>query len=558
MALTITKLKMWKDPGYTKGCVELPPLASKKLPTPDFTSGTGVTYRPKKNSTLTALELPLNFTELFEMSYLYIEASDGAGSLSLFGWVDSIEQTATSDPAVLIKWSVDWWRSYSGLAQFQSGRIVRATAGVFGRPYPTQPRKWVMYYKEKIGSEDDNYPYNVIVVYNRTVRVNPFTITQIEMLTFPMSWNMTGGGYQITYGGATYEAPSPSEVFQGKIDELLNLDSNSIIGIFVSPISPGKNATDIVQGSTIVGRTYPSFAYRVKTEGYKFNQQLSRTYMSGDYFKTVIVDPYGAVVYTMPWGNTADYISMMNDLGTTGCNLIVSPTSNQILTEGTGADRGALGLLATIPLIPLPLNSNAYTSYVYSGQREYDKKMKEIQRNAQMVSGIASSGMKAGAGAVEGASAGGVVGAVTGAVSGSVGSLVGTGVNYIASGYFNEQMQEAKDELYSNQASSIIQGAGGSAFMSALMCCRYWYIVQLAGDTDSHTEYFNDITTYGSHCDLTVTSNLSNYIPSTVGGIQILNLVVTGAIPPQAKQFIKERFANGVRIIERNPTGVVP
>ena len=108
MPLTITKLKMWKDPGYTRRCVEVPPVGSKKLPTPDYTMADSETLRPHKGSTLTNLNLPLSFTQLFGMSYLYIEASDGAGSVSLFGWIDSITQRSTSYEGVTINWSVDW------------------------------------------------------------------------------------------------------------------------------------------------------------------------------------------------------------------------------------------------------------------------------------------------------------------------------------------------------------------------------------------------------------------------------------------------------------------
>ena len=76
MAITITKLKMWKNPGYTKGCVEVPPAGSKKLPAPDYTSTANL--RPRKNGTISAIELPLSFCQVFDMSYLYMEFEDNA------------------------------------------------------------------------------------------------------------------------------------------------------------------------------------------------------------------------------------------------------------------------------------------------------------------------------------------------------------------------------------------------------------------------------------------------------------------------------------------------
>ena len=106
MALTISKLKMWKDPKYTRNCLEVPPAGSKKLPTPDYTLAADQTLRPHKGSTLTELHLPLSFTQTFGMSYLYIEATDGAGSVSLFGWITSIDQRSTAEHLIILNYLV--------------------------------------------------------------------------------------------------------------------------------------------------------------------------------------------------------------------------------------------------------------------------------------------------------------------------------------------------------------------------------------------------------------------------------------------------------------------
>ena len=68
MPLTITKLKMWKDPGYTRECVEVPPRGSWKLPAADYVASENL--RPRKGSTLTAVELPLPYLQVMDMSYL--------------------------------------------------------------------------------------------------------------------------------------------------------------------------------------------------------------------------------------------------------------------------------------------------------------------------------------------------------------------------------------------------------------------------------------------------------------------------------------------------------
>ena len=155
MALTITKLKTWKDPKYTRGCLEVPPPGSWKMPAADYTLAAGETLRPHKGSTLTALELPLSFTKMFPMSYLYIEATDGNGSVKLFGWIDNVTQIATSAEAVRIEWSVDWWRSFSGSVTFGSGLITRCNNNTYRRPMTNSPR-----YKKK-AAETPLFPITV-------------------------------------------------------------------------------------------------------------------------------------------------------------------------------------------------------------------------------------------------------------------------------------------------------------------------------------------------------------------------------------------------------------
>ena len=73
--IMIKKLKLWKDPRYTEECVEIPPKGSRKLPPADWVNQHEVQHegeeptmeyydlRPRKGSTLSALELPLSFSE---------------------------------------------------------------------------------------------------------------------------------------------------------------------------------------------------------------------------------------------------------------------------------------------------------------------------------------------------------------------------------------------------------------------------------------------------------------------------------------------------------------
>ena len=131
-----------------------------------------------------------------------------------------------------------------------------------------------------------------------------------------------------------------------------------------------------------------------------------------------------------------------------------------------------------------------------------------------------------------------------------------TGVNYLLGENFNKQLQDATDRLYSNQKNGIALN-GGSKSKILLADCYYPLIVEMEPDTVSKAEYLSDIAINGYDTDIPVTS-VSTFMSGTVGPYRVINLTVCGNIPPQAKQYIKDKFAAGVRIIENNPSGVVP
>lgn len=551
MALTITKLKMWKDPGYTRGCMEVPPAGSKKLPSPaDYATAADETLRPHKDSTLTILHLPLSFTETFGMSYLYIEATDGKGSVNLFGWIDSITQRSTSAEGVTIMWTVDWWRSYSDQITFGTGNIRRCSDSSFKRPYPTQPRKWkVTSYEVLCNNRTDHttFPYWVIVTH--TVKVSD-TVVNIETLFWQCNFDTAKTD---SYGGDTIYAIPLNRIFSGEWIGLLGLNPDEVTSIYISPYPP-DTASTAGAPYTHDAESKKWFAYRAYyNAGSPGSSTFSGTYESDDLKKAVVVDPNGSVVYTLPWGESIDHAYYIVDTGTVGCNLDILFYKGSVIP--LGINNAPIGKTATIPCIAAPVCSNGWSSYNYSGQRAYDIEMKAIQREEQAVSGIISMGSSVVGGGIGGAMVGKGAGAGIGAVAGGLGSIVSTGLNYHFSQQFNDRYQEATDKLHANQASSILQSAGGIAFINTVANSSNWYIVQLEADDVSMAEYIADTDVNGYEVD--INAGTSTYI-TTGGPLQIINLNLTGDAPPQAKQSIKDMFVNGVRIIENNPSGVVP
>lgn len=545
---TITKLKMWKNPGYTRQCVEVPPRGSWKLPDPDYTSAEDL--RPRRGSTLSAIELPLSYLEVFEMCYLYIEATDSKNNTTrLFGWILSIEEIASANEAVRITWDPDYWRTYSQNAVIGAGTITRTADTSIKRPSSMMPRLWKVNKAQRlmVSNPNPSFPWWVIVVYNH---VNN-NISEIRTLYWNCSIN--GGAETYTDAGVTYNNISLADVFRGKMDEMLGLDPLNITGIFVSDHTPWVSGNRYKYGSS--AGNYWCYWYNGSSMSTGWNQ-FSDYYTSDDMHKTVILDPNGTIVATLPWGYKTNGISFIYDIGTIGAYLVGYLADSNV--SGTSIEELAQsGRKVTLPLLNAPFNENGWSSYNFSGARDYDKETAEIQRNQQAVSGLTSSVSGATGGAIAGAIAGGAggpVGAIGGAILGTIGPLLGTGVNYLSTGYFNDKLQDAKDNLMSNQSANVISSAGGIAF--AQRGLGQWMIVELIGDDVSVAEFNNLVSLNGYTTDHPVTS-ASTFIDAG-GPIQIQNLVVTGSIPPEAKTYIKNILSNGVRIVENNPAGVNP
>lgn len=595
MPLTITKLKMWKDPRYTRNCADVPPLGSKKLPVPDYTLAAGETLRPRKNSTLTTLELPLSYTQCFDMSYLYIEASDGKGSISLFGWITSITQISSGEEAIRITWDCDWWRSYSGDAVLQTGMIVKCPNAAYKRPYRTQPRYWKIKqgYKIRTQSVISSQILNclwiyVFVVCNKIVSgATTEIVTESNILFAPAHSLFKTNSSSLSYTGMPLDY-----LYGGVLDEWVNnnlstagVESAKIIGAWLAPVSPVNFSYDRdTQTWTGDGIGYTLKGSAGIATGYHMMQLDNTANLDATFTVNISVDRVdelhrigitdfeGNVLGYVPYGLKFSGIKGMLDIGPNGGYLYVrfmfaGESDNPFYEQGEDnpydtideEDRKhlapAIGCGFSIPLPAVPVNENQWSDYMYAGQRDFDITNARIANEKQAISGLESSAASAIGGGVTGASAG-PAGAAAGVIGGGALSAIMTGVNYLLGENFNKQLQDATDRLYANQKNGIALN-GGSKSKILLADCYYPLIVEMEPDPISKAEYLSDIAVNGYDTDIPVT-DVSSFIAGTVGAYRIINLTVCGSIPPQAKQYIKDKLDAGVRIIENNASGVVP
>lgn len=557
MAFTIKKLKMWKDPGYTEECVEVPPVGSWKLPAADWENvhtveGVTQSYdlRPRKYATLTSIELPIAFSETWDMSYLYMEAEDTAGSIRLFGWIRTVERTATSEEAVRIAWVPDYWRTFSGELTFGRGTVTRTSDDTYARPYMTNPRTMTL--KSRYDICDLFGSPNEFVIMATTTDGNN-NVTGFEYY-FGQPDNVIG----------TRRTPYITEIVSGYIDEVLGLVPSSIIGCwivppvfhyFVNSVEYNHNYTHdgttehiVCQKSTslIVGATVT----KTITNFYFPNKDIKTT----DKQRYVAVNPYGTVESMLPWGfNLTRDVTIAADISVNGIEFYIYPTGNMPDTVDRGAFKHMTdGNYLKVTGLSMPIGSNGWSEYTYSGQREYERRTAQIQRNQKAVSGTLQS---ATSGTIAGALVGGgnPVTAVAGLAAGVTAGLIDT----FTAEMYDDQLQEEKDKLYSNQTSNLLIPGGGIGFyaMGLSASYPYWAIIRLEADDAFIDEYDGQIANNGYTVEVP-TDDCSAFLTS--GPVQILNMQVTGEVMPAAKSAIKNKIANGVYIVENNPTGVLP
>lgn len=526
LPFTIKKLKMWKDPGYTEECVEVPPVGSWLMPAADYENTQDL--RPRKYATLTQIELPISFSECWDMSYLYMEAEDDGGEVKVFGWIRGIERTATAEEAVRISWVPDYWRSFAASLTFGRGTVTKTSKATYERPMRIQPRLWLVNSRELLGDATGTAPNWDAVNYIILARIKTEnSITSVEYLHWQVGQANT---------------PSLADVFNGKLDEDLGLDPQEIIGVWISPVGPASYAG-----------TYTHGTYSVSIAGTTVQGTVShvlQTPIKVDSAHRIIISDYlGAPLGEVPWGFTLTGWVCRLDYGTTGCNIIVDLQTQ----EGTAPEEG---LRLTLPAFSLPVTSNAWSTYNYSGQREYDKRIREINKNQKAVDGITGSATSAISGALTGAligAAGGPIGAAAGAAIGLGTSLLGAGIGYATQGGFDDALQAASDKLYSNQSNSLLLSAGGIAWYN--IGNKGYNVVFLEPDTVSKLEIDNFIAINGYDTEIP-TANTGAFLDG--GPVQIKDLQITGPVPPAAKTAIKNKLEAGVYIIENNSGGANP
>lgn len=522
---TITQIRLWKDTGFTEGCLEVPKKGSS-LPTPDFTY-TG-NYVPSTADIFSKLKLRVPYTTLLDCSYLAITLDMNNGTdRTFYGWIDnvSIISDTTSSALTQIDWHVDLWRTYISSAVIGSGMVRR-------RPMLTDdaipPQEYPHRYFE-VGTPISFLSGNVwYLIFNRVY--NDETVTRTETGYFAVS--------KTTPSGSINGAPSLNDIISGSWDERLGMDPNTISSVFLSPIEPGTSGWS--QVTTSSGCKYYKATQLNCIQETTFD--LGTEAMTTDTVTYAVMGFDGEIIGTLPWGVPVRYFKIRT---------VIDSASAYLQIRCDDIKSHANGTCFTLPLIAVDLTSNSWSSYVYSGARQADIDQRAAETNKALESGLAGVGTSAITGAVSGAQMaalggplGMLAGGLMGAVSSSATQAMNTTSSYMISNKYNDVFQDIQDYRAANQSNGLLMSGTG------FDCLRYGQVptvVRLSKDEYSVTQRNNDIAIYGAK--VSEPRESCQELVDAGGPLQITNVVVRGAIPVQAKEYIRGRLSTGVRMI---------
>ena len=488
-----------------------------------------------------------NIFKLEDMRFIELGSVDGLGNkMPVFGWIDGYSIRGSGGPYATaeIRWHIDYYLTFMNQLSYGCGRIKRGPADI-ARPDTSVPRKWI--YDSSLGIDPSG-------AYQGDGSVTAQNDRQwIIIMVSSNVGKLTDFSYYVWQDGMILNnvfTPYMEEIYDGKVADRLGLDPDKIVGAWISPIPPfAMNAT------SAAAQIYTYGSGPDERACFKFDQILNTkseytcTYLTEkcttDSEKWILVDLYGTPRLTAPWGIEWDTIKLILDIGTAGANLIVYLQDSSDTTDINE------GRITTVPLPSIPILSNAFSSYVYSGQRDYDIQSRELQNQQQALNGIAGSGQSAISGGIAGgvSKAGGAVGAVAGFATQIAGSLVGYGINTV---YGNEE-QKLTDKLAANQASApIITGQSlvwkyfdGFLDQTSPTGSHNWRFVKMVRDSVSAAELADEQSELGFNTD-SFQSDCSGFIndggPLRIEGLEVREIGTVGA------NYVSAMFARGVHL----------
>lgn len=284
----ITKLRLWNDPGFTDGAVEVPSYDNLAvLPTPNRTIEDTDAIVPSKTRFFNELKIRVPYSEAQFYSYLEmtVEYNGAEHPFVYFGFIDSVTLSSDTEdyPLVTVAFHVDMWRTYLKNARFGSGLVTRRPRGqndpiqnVTARYRKVSDRVFPLVNENMIGGG----AYWAIINYTREDTENETAVSRVVVV--PVAKTPSTRYYmKLSANDTRYQVPTLEQWILGEYDEIFELSPKSISSVFLSPIPPLRlnSGTGTVDDPFVVVGPAPSPTPTVVTyDGPAINHPVGVTY----------------------------------------------------------------------------------------------------------------------------------------------------------------------------------------------------------------------------------------------------------------------------------------
>ena len=503
------------------------------------------------------MKVPVSWFEVMNANYLIadMEINNPSGStLHIKGWIDAIDLLSDSDdyPLVEIRWHFDYYEMYKSTVNLGYGHVKRRPfRDIDTTPIQDYPMRYLQL---------DGYSFTVYDLIKTSTLQSLWwvifsdnhstgTSTVIRTFAYPIFVYTDQVSPIIQFSdGTTGSGPNFNSLKIGLFEDYMGIAAEELIGVWLSPIAPfdvqtiegsGVGADPIIINkdsltgySKIGGTTLGIYkVYNVNEKVVKSAKTITGGIISNEQERYILTDTGGQKILDLPYGMEVSSIAT---------TLVIEPDGPYIEFSFKDSSYGNTeGMAVNIPLTSFPINENAFNAYVYSGQREYDKNMRNLMSTVNAWKSVSAG---AGTGAMMGAF--GPKGLLIGALSGATGGLVSYGVEM---GYQNDKEQAMEDRLKAQQIPSLLLSS--NSFLAWER--KYSFVIKkLVMDTYSDDQLINTRNNFGvsvdeilSSCDYLVRTELPN------GYYSIKNLIISGAAPKEAKDYIKNKFDAGVKLL---------
>jgi hypothetical protein len=475
------------------------------------------------------------YDEAIEYSYGCI----GTGEKKYFIIPDSI--TVNENNRVYLSYSVDWFTTlkYADAIAFGRAHLIKSTdANPLNYAQGIQPSdmrisEYIPLQESELGEihvayTTDDASSNVKWLLFKVI--NGRSKTEQALV-------VNNGGIVETVEGFTIGVP---QIMNGYIHKACGIKPANIVGIHYIPFS--------------VSRTHYQGPYiaKYKQIGEKrfiwyelddlFDSPIPDTTtmdcdITSDTMNSVhLIDRYGNIIYTVPYGRTLKQII---------CNPLITPSVCYIailfLFTGdevpsyyvpSSATKSAENSFVLYMCEKVDYNNEGYANWAM-GMKGVEIEERRIQKNKALASGLGGSVIT---GAI-----GGATGTPLGAGLGVAGGVASAFLSYGLDTYYESQINSLEDRKYQLAQDTMIPGG----FL--LDVYHTLSIVVLTASTDDIDRYDAEIANFGADCNLPV----SSWTPS-IGAYKFADVEVIADVPYSIKQNIKQKMMSGIKIVELN------